>query len=124
MSWNECSNALFPLRRAEVRRPVQDVSEMISKVVAEPGDENVASKEPPLRLCTDGDFGITRLIVVAPTDAIGWWLPLMLLLLEPVVVRASPSFTATKGEALLLDVAVVLIVVVVVVVAVAIVIGL
>lgn len=62
-----CSKALLPLKWEAVNRPLHDESEIISNVVAEPGDENVASNEPPLRLCNDGDFGITRVIVVAPT---------------------------------------------------------
>lgn len=53
-------------------RPLHEESDISSNVVAEPGDENVASNEPPLRLCNDGDFGITRVIVVAPT-ALGMW---------------------------------------------------
>lgn len=65
-----CSNALLPLKWAEVNRPLHDESDIISNVVAEPGDENVASNEPPPRLCNDGDFGITRVMVVAPTAAI------------------------------------------------------
>lgn len=63
----------MPLRCEAFNRPLHDESDISSKVVAEPGDENVASNdEPPLRLCNDGDFGITRVIVVAPT-AVGIW---------------------------------------------------
>lgn len=87
-SWKFCSNKLLPLNVAEVvvskplprplirpppmpLKPLHDESdEIISNVVAEPGDENVASNEPPPRLCTDGDFGITLVIVVAPNDMV------------------------------------------------------
>lgn len=78
MSWNECSKGFLPLKWADVSRPLHDESEMISNVVADPGDENVASREPPplllplpFRLCNDGDLGITRVMVVEPKEAIG-----------------------------------------------------
>lgn len=54
----------MPLK-CDVSKPLHDESEIISNV-AEPDDENVASKEPP-RLCNDGDFGITRVAVAAET---------------------------------------------------------
>lgn len=72
---------------------------MISNVVADPGDENVASREPPpllllplpFRLSSEGDFGITRVMVVEPNEAIGCC--------KPATLKVkSPKFEETDAD--------------------------